>query len=191
MITLPILHNSVVKKLLVSGLLEFGPIVTFLLSFRYLHVYKATLILMVVTIISTVFTYRAQKRLPYLALYVALLTTIFGYLTLVHREPRFIQVRDTLYDITSALTLLTGFLFNVSFLRVAFHSVLPQTMRAWRRLTYAWVIFFLVSAVLNEYVRKTYSLGQWFDFKIVMVVTTLIYGCVVLYFFYEKEIADK
>jgi intracellular septation protein A len=62
-------------KIFIAGLLEFGPVLLFLCSFEYLHVYKATVILMVATIISTVVTFRVQKRLPYLALYVALLTS--------------------------------------------------------------------------------------------------------------------
>ena len=179
--------RSTLRKLAAGSLLEFGPIVIFLLSFKYVHVYKATLILMVVTILSTVVTYRLQKRLPYLALYVAFLTTVFGYLTPAHREPRFIQVRDTLYDVTSALTLIVGLLFNISFLKTAFHSVIPQSAHAWKQLTYAWICFFMGNAVLNEYVRHNYSLSQWFDFKGIMIPITLVYGCIALAFFYQKE----
>ena len=181
------INFKMLQKLFMGSLLEFGPIVVFLISFKYLHVYKATLILMVITIISTVFTYRAQKRLPYLALYVAFLTTIFGYLTLAYHEPRFIQVRDTLYDITSALTLMVGLLFNKVFLKTAFQSVLPQTTAAWRNITYMWIAFFLTNAALNEYVRRSYSLMQWFHFKGIMVPIVIIFGCSVLLFFYEKE----
>ncbi|MEZ0208629.1 MAG: septation protein IspZ, partial [Candidatus Paceibacterota bacterium] len=89
------LSSSTCKRLMVGALLEFGPIFIFLFTFPHFHVYKATTLLMVATIFSTVATYRLQKRLPYLALYIALLTIGFGYLTLMHREPKFIQMRDT------------------------------------------------------------------------------------------------
>ncbi len=186
-----ILTPHVSKKLLIASLLEFGPILVFLISFQYLHIYKATLILMVVTIISTVVTYRIQKRLPYLALYVAFLTSIFGYMTLFHREPRFIQMRDTLYDITCALTLIVGLILNISFLKFAFHSVFPTTDKAWKRLTYAWIVFFLVVALANEYIRRNFSLHDWFDFKSTMFLVTIVFGVVTLVLFYEKNDKEK
>lgn len=181
------LSGNVLKKILLAGILEFTPIVIFLVSFQYFHIYKATIVLMIMTIISTVVTYRTQRRLPYLALYVALLTLIFGYLTISHREPRFIQIRDTLYDITCALTLLVGLILNISFLKVAFQKVVPMTMRAWSRLTYGWILFFITIALLNEYVRRTMSLEQWFSFKGIVALCTFIFGCSILYFVYEKE----
>lgn len=179
--------SNVLKKLLAGSAFEFGPIVIFLVSFHYLHIYKATLILMVVTIISTVVTYRVQKRLPYLALYVALLTIIFGYMTISLHQPRFIQMRDTLYDITFALTLIVGMAVDFSFLKFAFDSVFPTTNRAWERLTYAWASFFIINAFVNEYVRRTMSLHDWFDFKSTMVIVTLFFGITTLVLFYEKS----
>jgi intracellular septation protein A len=166
--------------------LEFGPILLFLISYHFFHIYKATFILMIMTIISTIATYRLQKRLPYVALYVALLTIIFGYMTIAHHQPKFIQIRDTMYDITLALTLLTGVIIDFSFLKLAFHSVLPMTISAWRKLTYSWIFFFIMGAVLNEYVRRVMNLHQWFEFKMTMIFVTIIFGCVTLYFFYEK-----
>lgn len=175
------------KKVLIGGFLEFSPIIIFLTSFEYFHIYKATFILMITTIISTFLTYLFQRRLPYLALYVALLTIFFGYLTISHHRPSFIQVRDTMYDITCALTLLIGLMVNVPFLKLAFQSVIPMTARAWNRLTYGWVLFFISGAILNEYVRRNFSLNDWFEFKGIFAVCTSIFAITLLYFIYEKD----
>ena len=175
-----------VRHLVVSILLEFGPIVIFLITFTHFHIYKATMLLMITTIASTILTYVFQKRLPYLALYVAFLTITFGYLTLMHREPKFIQMRDTLYDLTCALTLLFGLLINIPFLKIAFHSVIPMTTQAWHKLTYAWIGYLLSVASLNEYVRRTQSLQDWFTFKWSMVFVTIAFGLAALYMCYEK-----
>ena len=179
--------SSTIRRVLVAGVLEFGPILIFLFSFHFFHIYKATLILMIATIISTIVTYRMQKRLPYLALYVALLTVGFGYITLMHHEPKFIQMRDTIYDVTCALTLLGGLMIRASFLKLAFNEVVPMTNRAWTKLTYAWTAFFIVNAVANEYVRRTMNLHTWFDFKSMVAVITIVFGLTTLYFFYEKQ----
>jgi len=181
----------VIKRLIAGIVLEFGPIFIFLATFPHFHIYKATSLLMIATIVSTILTYVFQKRLPYIALYVALLTIAFGYLTLMHREPKFIQMRDTLYDLTFVVTLLFGLMINVSFLKIAFHSVIPMTKRAWHKLTYAWVVYLLSVAFLNEYVRRTQSLQDWFEFKWSMVFVTIAFGCAALYFCYEKGAEEK
>jgi intracellular septation protein len=178
---------QVFKRVILGTILEFGPIFVFLLSFSHFRIYMATTFLMLATIISTIATYALQKRLPYLALYVTLITIIFGYMTLLHREPRFIQMRDTLYDLTCAGTLLIGLALNIPFLSIAFNKVIPMTRHAWQRLTYAWMGFFLLSALLNEYVRRTESLREWFHYKGYMVIVTVIFGLVSLYLFYETQ----
>lgn len=187
MIKPSLFSGHTLRKVLIGGVLEFAPILIFILSYHHFHIYKATFILMVTTIISTFVTYRVQKRLPYLALYVALLTILFGYLTISHHKPSFIQVRDTMYDITCALTLLIGLMINVPFLKLAFQSVIPMTARAWNRLTYGWVFFFIIGAILNEYIRRNHSLNVWFEFKGVMVIVTSVFAITFLYFIYEKD----
>lgn len=184
--TSPLFLKQTLRKLFTAGFLEFGPVLLFLISFERFHIYKATIILMIATIVSTVLTYRIQKRLPYLALYVAFLTSVFGFITLSLHQPKFIQMRDTLYDVTCALTLLIGLILRTSFLKVAFHSVIPMTLRAWNMLTYYWITFFISIAVLNEYVRTHLSLSQWFDFKSIMVAVTVAFGLLSLYASYEK-----
>lgn len=182
-----IFSGRLIKQVVVGVILEFGPVFTFLIAFEFFHVYKATIILMITTILSTFVTFRVQKRLPYVALYVALLTSIFGYITVSFHQPRFIQMRDTLYDVTCALTLIIGLIVNVKILKLAFHEVLPMTNRAWTKFTYAWIAFFLSIAIANEYARRVLSLQDWFTFKGCMVAVTVIFGCSVIYFFYEKE----
>lgn len=188
---LPTVSSKLLKQIALGALFEFGPVFIFLISFEFFHVYKATIILMVTTILSTLATFRIQKRLPYVALYVALLTSVFGYITLTLHQPRFIQMRDTLYDVTCAITLIIGLMTNTRFLKLAFHEVLPMTNRAWSRLTYYWIGFFLTLAISNEYVRRTMTLKDWFDFKSIAVTSTLIFGCITLYFLYEKEEGDE
>ncbi len=177
---------ALVKRFLIGGFLEFGPVIAFLLSFQNVHIYRATLILMMTTIISTVLTYKIQKRLPYLALYVAFLTVTFGYITIALHQPKFIQMKDTLYDLTCALTIIVGYIFNFSVLKFAFHSVLPMSKRSWDKLTYIWAVFFLLVAGMNEYIRTTKSLHDWFDYKTTILFVTCLFGFASVYYAYEK-----
>jgi intracellular septation protein len=185
---LPNLSKKLLHHLIVATFLEFGPVLVFLISFEYLSIYRSTLILMMATVISTIATYRIQKRLPYLALYVALLTSVFGYMTLAHNQFKFIQIRDTLYDATCAITLMVGLMIRVPFLKLAFHQIIPMVNRSWNKLTYLWIGYFIAAMVANEVIRRSGSIEDWFFYKSIMIPITVIFGLTSLYFSYEKDI---
>jgi intracellular septation protein len=184
---LPNFSKKLFHHLIVAMFLEFGPVLVFLVSFEYLSMHRSTLVLMMATIISTIVTYRIQKRLPYLALYVALITSIFGYMTIAHHQFKFIQIRDTLYDATCALTLMIGLMIRVPFLKLAFQQVIPMASRSWNKLTYLWIGYFIIAMIANEVVRRSFSVEGWFFYKSIMIPITVIFGLTSLYFSYEKE----
>ena len=179
------------EHVIFSGFLEFGPVLLFLLSFGHVSIYESTTILMIATIISTIVTYRLQKRIPYLALYLAVITLIFGYMTLHFHKVKFIQMRDTLYDVTCALTLITGVIIKVPFLKLAFSEIISMTDRSWNKLTYLWIGYFIFIAMSNELARRFFSLHDWFTFKGWVVIVTCIFGLASLYLSYEEKIENK
>ena len=186
-----IFSTKIVSRIVSSSLLEFGPVLIFITSFKYIHIYEATMLLMVATIVSTIITYRVQKRIPYLALYVAFITSIFGLLTLHFHMTKFIQMRDTLYDMTCALTLILGLRYNVRFLEIAFDKVLPMSEKAWEKLTYLWIGFFILTGISNEIARSVLSLESWFFFKGCVLVATSLFGFYALYSSYEAKDTQK
>ncbi len=166
---------------------EFGPVFIFLATFHYVSLYASTSLLIIATIFSTLLSYRIDKRIPYLALYVALLTTVFGYMTIHFNNVYFLQVRDTLYDLTCAFTLVVGLIFNIPFLKIAFNDILPMKERSWKKLTYIWLFYFVILALLNEIVRRSFTIDGWLIFKAAMVIATCLFGMAALYTAYESE----
>lgn len=185
--TFSIFSAKTLKHIFFSGMLEFGPVLLFLVSTEYVSIYESAILLMVATIISTIATFRLQKRIPYLALYVACITLVFGYMTLHFKNPKFLQIRDTLYDLTSALTLVLGLVFRTPLLKIAFNEVVPMSNRAWQRMTHVWIAYFLIVAFANEIVRNFFSFSDWIFFKGVVVVFTVLYCFASLYSIYEQE----
>ncbi len=177
----------ILRHIIFSAFLEFGPVLAFLASTEYLNIYQSTVLLMVTTIISTFVTYRVQKRIPFLALYIALITTVFGYLTIYSHDVKFIQMRDTLYDMTCALTLVVGMIFQKPFLKYAFEEVFPLTNRAWNRLTHLWIGYFLIIAIANEVVRNFMDFSDWLVFKGVVIAITSVFGLFALYVSFELK----
>lgn len=176
-----------VTRIVISALLEFGPVILFLVSHNYVSIYKSTIILMIATIMSTYATFILQKRIPYVALYVAFITILFGYLTFHFQLPKFIQMRDTLFDVTSALVLLVGLRADKLVLKTAFGDIVPMPHSSWRFLSYLWTGFFIIIAVSNEVARRFLSLDHWFVFKSIILVVTTLFGIVALYVSYTKD----
>lgn len=183
----PFFSQKIFRHIIFSAFLEFGPVLLFLASTEYLTIYESTALLMVSTIITTFLTYRLQKRVPFLALYIALITTVFGYLTINSHEVKFIQMRDTLYDMTCALTLVVGMIFRKSFLKFAFQEVFPLTNRAWERLTHLWIGYFLLTALANEIVRNFFDFSDWLFFKGAVIAFTSIFGLFAFYISFELK----
>lgn len=178
--------ESLIKKVLLAVLLDFGPIILFIVAYEIFHVYRAVFVLMIATIVSTFVTFKTQKRLPYIALYIALITLIFGYITIVYKNPNLIQIRDSLYDFTLALTLIFGLSFKKFLLRFSFESVLLMSDNAWRKLTNAWIVYFLSVGSANEYIRRTQTFEFWIDYKSFIIFFTIAFGVVTLLAFYEE-----
>ena len=132
---------------------------------------------MIATIIATFISYVKQKRIPYMGLYVALLTIIFGYITIAYRIPKFIQIRDTIYDLTFALTLILGLIFKKNILHFALNSSIAMSKEAWNKITHSWISYFILCAILNEYIRRNFSMGDWVVYK-----TTIFFVSIILHY---------
>ncbi len=178
---------SVLSKIFLGLFLDFGPVLIFLFTANHFNFYKATFILMLTTLISTLFTFIKQKRIPFFAVYITLLTIFFGFITISHHDPHFIEMRDTIYDLTLALTLVVGLLFDKLLLKLALESFIKIHDRTWLKLTYTWIAFFVLNSLGNEYVRRFFSKEVWVHFKIDMMSFTIIFAIVTFLLFYELE----
>jgi intracellular septation protein len=93
---------------------------------------------------------------------------VFGGLTLLLHDDRFIRWKPTVLYWAFAATLLVGrVFFNASWLQKVMPKdelVLPEAV--WIRLTWAWILFFAAMGCLNLYVAFNYSLDTWVNFKV-------------------------
>ena len=160
--------------------IEFGPIILFAVFFHVIGPFGATRALMLTTVLSTIVIYRLEKRIPYITLYVALLTILFGYVTIHKHNVNFLQIRDSVYDFTLAGTLLIGLLTNTLLLKIALGSYVTLKDKAWKFFSYLWMFFFFFNGLLNEYIRHNYNISYWLNYKVIMIVATIIFTFIAL-----------
>ena len=107
-----------------------------------------------------------EKRIAPLPLFAGLAALIFGGLTLVFHDPRFVKIKPTAINIALAGIMLIGTAMGKNPLKSLFAGALHLSTQGWRTLTIRYGIFFLVMAGLNEFVWRTQPDSVWVLFKI-------------------------
>ncbi|MEQ9641921.1 MAG: septation protein A [Alphaproteobacteria bacterium] len=146
--------------------IEIGPLLAFFLANAKLGIFWATGIFMAAMVVSVGATYKLERRLPKLPLVTGVFVLVFGSLTLILQDELFIKVKPTIVNGLFAAILVGGMLFGKNFLKSVMGGMLPITDEGWRLLAWRWAIFFVLLAVLNEYVWRNYSTDQWVSFKV-------------------------
>ena len=160
---------------LLKLVLEIGPLVVFFVTNSKAGIFWATAAFMVAIAISIAFTWRIEGRVPTLPLVTGVFVLVFGGLTLILQDELFIKLKPTIVNTLFAVLLIGGLLFRRVFLKMLLHQVFPMTDDGWRLLTVRWAGFFILLAVLNEFVWRNYSTDAWVNFKVfgIMPLTIL------------------
>lgn len=173
-----------------SGLLDFGPIFVFVFVFEFAGFFKATFAIMVTTIIITIIAFKKEHRIPYFALAMTLLTVVFGYFTLEFRDPKFLQIKDTIQDGLFAISILGSIVLKKPLLKSLFSHLFDVSDKVWKGVALNWGLHFLVLAITNEYVRTHFDPHIWVRYKLFAMFLTLTHGLIIA-IYYRKEVFKK
>jgi intracellular septation protein len=153
-------------------LVDFGPLVVFFVTYKIagagLHgVLVATGAFMAAIIISATAALITFRRLTPMLWLSAILILSFGAITLYLRDPRFIQMKPTIYYVLLAALLFAGLLRGKPLLRWLFGPVFPGlTEEGWLKLSRNWALFFVVLAIANEVLRASVDFDTWLTLKV-------------------------
>lgn len=146
--------------------LDILPLLTFFVGFKWLNLFDATALLLLVTLAIVIFTYVIERRIALSPLITAIVVAVFGGLTLWLHDERFIKLKPTILNLTFAAILLIGCAFNKGLLKSLFSAAFTLTDRGWKLLSLRWGLFFIILAGLNEYVWRNYPTETWVNFKV-------------------------
>ena len=148
-------------------LIDFFPIALFVVGYKMHGIYAATAVLMAATVVQTGIIYAVDKRLQTLQKVTLALVLVFGTLTLLLQDERFIKWKPTVLYGSMALVLAVALWgWGKNFLQMLLGSQLRLPDAVWARLTVAWVAYFAFMATLNGYVAAYYSTEAWVNFKL-------------------------
>ncbi len=148
-------------------LLDFFPIALFVGVYKYHDIYTATAVLMAATVLQSAVIYGMDKRLQTMQKVTLALVLVFGVLTLVLQDERFIKWKPTvLYSSMAVVLAAAMWLWKKNFLQILLGGQLNLPKPVWSRLTVAWVCYFFFMAGINGYVAAYYSTEDWVNFKL-------------------------
>lgn len=148
-------------------LLDFFPIAVFVLAYKMVDIYAATAALMVATVVQTALLYKLDGKLATVQKATLGLILVFGALTLVLHDQRFIQWKPTvLYGALAAILAIALLVFKRNLLHLMLGAQLQLPIKVWHNLALIWAVYFAAMAALNAFVAIYFSLDQWVDFKL-------------------------
>lgn len=164
--------------MLIEWFIHFGPITTFFITYELSggNFFVATSVLMICIALATIASIIRDRRVPWFPIYAACFTLFFGGATLYYHDPRWLMIRDTLYDGIFGLIILIALSMKKNILRTFFLPLFALTERGWQVLAWRWAVFFLVAATANEVVRHVVTPGMWVYFKVFSTLTFIVFG---------------
>ncbi len=164
------------QKLFLNVICEFGPIITFLVTYSRYDFKSATIAVIVATIAALILLKVVEHHLPLFAILSTLTVIIFGGISLVVNLPDIFILRDTVFDSIFGLALIASVAMKRPLFKVLFHNVFRLTERGWSTFSLRWGFFFLFLALWNEWVRQTQTPDSWVTMKIYMIIASLVFG---------------
>jgi intracellular septation protein len=177
-----------------QALLEFAPLLAFIIAYYVGGLYTATAVLMVAMVVLLGVDYFLQRRIPPMHALSAVLVFVLGAATLLLHDKHFIQVKPT------ALFWLAGVAFLGSFwigertlterlLTAALQDQVHVPKSVWRRLNAVWVVFYALLGGLNLMLAYYASEKVWVNFKVfgLTIITLLFVGAQVVYLTRRSE----
>jgi intracellular septation protein len=180
----------------VSGtklLIDLGPLVVFILAYVLTkNPFKATAAFIVAMSVALVFARIKLGKIPLLLIFSFIMVVLFGGLTIVLHDERFIQMKPSLYYAVVAAMLFYGTATKKALLKNVFEDVYPDmSAHGWHILgrNFAWLFFTML--MLNEGIRHFASFEQWAWAKLwLFTPLTFLFGAIHVPFIMRESQSD-
>ena len=148
-------------------LFDLFPVILFFAAFKLADIYIATAVAIGATFLQIGLLALLRKKVEPM-LWISLgIIVVFGGATLVLRDETFIKWKPTvLYWLFGIALAGADLLLRRNLIRSMLGAQVQLPDPVWRRLNWAWVVFFSIMGVVNLLVAFNFTTDQWVDFKL-------------------------
>lgn len=139
---------------------EIGPLVTMFVVNFIAGVEAGVWSLVITTVMALVASLIVLKRPPIMPFVAGAVTMVFGLLTLVTGDPKWVQIKVTIFNALLGVMFVIGLWRRKYFFEFVFGKTFHYSEDGWRFLTRNVAIFFFITAVANEAVRLGFASAQ-------------------------------
>ena len=168
----------------VNILSEFGPLAMMFIVNAMYGIAAGTWALIISTVAAIVAMRIVLRRLPVFPLIASTVTVVFGGLTIVTKDPMWVQIKVTIFNLMFAGFLFGGLWLNRNFFKYVFEKTFHYTKEGCDRFTWNFAWFFVFTAFAHEFVRLTFKdetiytvlgmetngVGIWITFKVALIM---------------------
>jgi intracellular septation protein len=155
-----------------QALIDFLPVIAFVLTYWFTgDMSLAIMVIMVAVVLQLGATWVIKRKVSNMLLASAALVVILGGISLLLDNPIFFKWKPTgLYWIFAVVFLGSTWIGEKPVVQRMLTSISEDDMElpdhAWRKLNFAWVVFFLLAGAANIYVAYNYEEATWVNFKL-------------------------
>jgi intracellular septation protein len=158
-------------------LVDYIPIVIFIVAYFYRDIFFATGVLMAVMPIVLLLQWITTRKVNKIYLASTALVLVLGSATLFYRNATFLYWKPTVLNWAIALVFLGSQWFgDKTIVQRMLGSAAELSRTQWLRLNQMWVVFFLVIGGVNLFIAYNFSEAFWVKFKLFgMLGLTLLF----------------
>ena len=158
-------------------LVDYIPIVVFILAYFYKDIFFATGVLMAVMPVVLVLQWLMTKKINKIYAASTVLVLVLGGATLVFRNPTFLYWKPTVLNwLIAAVFLGSQWIGDKTVVQRMLGNAAELGPDQWIRLNQIWVVFFIIVGGVNLYVAYTFNEAFWVKFKLFgMLGITLVF----------------
>jgi len=166
-------------------LYDFFPVALFFIAYKTYDIFVATGVIIIASIIQVAAFWFKHRRFEKMHIITLILVVVLGGATIILHDDNFIKWKPTIVNWLFAIVFLgSHFIGKQTIIQrmLAANITLPEPV--WLRLSFLWVMFFVLMGALNLYVAFYYALeltieertDLWVDFKLFgMMGLTIIF----------------
>jgi intracellular septation protein len=164
------MHTETAKEPgpLVKLAIDLGPLLVYLLAYWFTkHVILSTAVFMGATALAILASKLLHGRISAMLLFSGVMVLVLGGLTVWFHDPRFIQMKPTIYYLMVSAILAFGMITDRPMLKMVLGQAYPGLSdTGWAKLTRNWALFFVAMAIANEAVWRSTSMDFWLGYKL-------------------------